>query len=93
MEHIAIGEQLQMDFGFVHAKGFTKIDEYGHLITSIDGNHVYLLIIDRKTCCIWIMLARTNQPHIEFLKKFLDLNGRHQGRNIICTDAGGELNK
>ncbi len=79
MEHIAIGEQLHMDFGFVHGKGFAKIDEYSPLITSIDGNHAYLHIIDRKTHRIWIMLARTKQPPIDFLNKFLELNGRQQG--------------
>jgi hypothetical protein len=73
IECVGIIEKFLMGVDFVHRKGCGEIDAYGHLINSIDGNRAYLLIVNQKTCHIWIMLARTKQPHIDFLNKFLEV--------------------
>jgi len=36
-----------MDFGFMRGLDYHTTDEKGHLITSIDSYHGYLLIIDK----------------------------------------------
>jgi len=75
--------------GFTHGKMFQ--DKYGRLITSLDGYRAYLLIIDRKSWYIWIMLAKTKQPPLTFLKKFFTLHGLTSGRRIVRADKWGEL--
>jgi len=80
-----------MDFGFPRGKTFHIKDEYGQLSTSIDGYRAYLLIIDRKSRYIWIMLTKTKQPPVNFLKQFLFTHGHKTGCRIVRTDKGGEL--
>jgi deoxyuridine 5'-triphosphate nucleotidohydrolase len=88
---LQIRQMFYMDFGFPRGKTFQVKDDYGRLITSFDGYRAYLLIIDRKSRYIWIMLAKTKQPPIHFLKKFFSIHGLPSGRRIVRTDKGGEL--
>jgi hypothetical protein len=37
-ENLQIGEILHMDFGFPRGQQYEAKDEYGHLVTSIDGH-------------------------------------------------------
>jgi hypothetical protein len=45
--HIHPGQHFHMDFGFMRGLDYHTTDEKGHLITSIDSYHGYLLIIDK----------------------------------------------
>jgi dUTP pyrophosphatase len=88
---LQICQMFYMDFGFPRGKTFHIKDEYGRLITSLDGYRAYFLIIDRKSRYIWIMLAKTKKPPILFLQKFFSTHGLKSGRRIVRTDKGGEL--
>jgi hypothetical protein len=85
------GQMFYMDFGFPRGKGYEAKDEFGRLLTSVDGYRSYLLIIDLTTCYIWIMLSATKKPPTLFLSKFFEQNGLKSGRRIVRTDQGGEL--
>jgi hypothetical protein len=85
------GEMFHMGFGFPRGQEFHTKDEHGRLITSIDGHRAYLLIIDRKTRYIWVLLTKNKLPSCEYVKTFLNMQGKHTGRRIIHTDKGGEL--
>jgi hypothetical protein len=80
-----------MDFGFTRGTSYHTTDEKLRLITSMDGYRAYLLIIDRKTCYIWVQLTKTKHQPIQFITNFLDLHGLKTGQRIIRTDQGGEL--
>jgi len=85
------GEMFHMDFGFPRGQNFQTKDEYGRLITSIDGHRAYLLIIDRKTRYIWVAITKNKMPPCAAVTKFLDVHGRKTGRRVLRTDQGGEL--
>ena len=86
------GQMFQMDFGFVRGSGFSKTDEDGRRVTSLDGMNSYLLIIDRKTRRLWVFLTKSKTPPLKIVKEFLELNGsRTATRRIVRTDQGGEL--
>ena len=80
-----VGEQFQMDFGFISAK------ENNKLITSLDGYKCYLLVIDLFTRYLWTFLCKNKHPPVQLLKQFLRTYGNHDGTRIIRTDQGGEL--
>jgi dUTP pyrophosphatase len=85
-------EQFHVDFGF--ARGTEAISSGSRktrLVTSLDGYRAYLLIIDRKTRYIWIMLAKSKHPPLEFIKSFFVNHGLKTGRRVVRTDKGGEL--
>lgn len=88
---LQICQMFYMDFGFPRGKTFHIKDEYGRLITSLDGYRAYFLIIVRKSRYIWIMLAKTKKPPVLFLQKFFSTHGLKSGRRIVRTDKGGEL--
>ncbi len=74
-------EQFHVDFGF--ARGTEAISSGSRktrLVTSLDGYRAYLLIIDRKTRYIWIMLAKSKHPPLEFIKSFFVNHGLKTGR-------------
>ena len=48
-ELIRPGQHLHMDFGFVRGSDWHSMNEDGSLITSIDGQRSYLIIVDRTT--------------------------------------------
>jgi len=81
-----------MDFGFVRGSDFKTKNEEGRIITSRDGFNSYLIIVDSYSSYTWVMLSRTKDPPIQFVRKFLDT---HKDRNCpvirVRTDQGGEL--
>ena len=86
------GQVFQMDFGFVRGTGYSRTDEEGRRVTSLDGMNSYLLIIDRKTRRIWVFLTKSKTPPIQMVKDFLTMNGsRTTTHRTIRTDQGGEL--
>jgi hypothetical protein len=88
---LVIGEYIHMDFGFPRGKSLKDGDQDGRIICSIDGYRCYLLIIERKTHYIRIMLGKTKHPPLTFVEKYLELHGRKEGRRVVQTDKGGEL--
>jgi dUTP pyrophosphatase len=89
--NLAIGEYIHMDFGFPRGKSLKEEDKDGRIICSIDGYRCYLLIIERKTRYIRIMLGKTKHPPLTFVEKYLEIHGRKEGRRVVRTDKGGEL--
>lgn len=86
------GQMFQMDMGFVRGSGYSKEDQDGRRITSLDGYNSYLSIIDRKTRRQWVFLTKTKFPQIDVIRKFLQAHGcKTSTRKIIRTDQGGEL--
>jgi hypothetical protein len=85
------GEMYHMDFGFPRGQNYSIKDEYGRLQTSIDGYRAYLLIIDRKTRYIWVIVTKNKLPPCEAVTKFLSVHGRAAGRGIVRTDKSREL--
>jgi hypothetical protein len=43
------GQAFHMDMGIVHGTKYSRKDDDGNLVTSIDGYNSYLLIVDRAT--------------------------------------------
>ena len=86
------GQMFHMDFGFVRGSEFKEKEEDGRIVTSRDGYNAYLIIVDKYSGYTWIMLARSKDPPIEFVRSFLNT---HKDRNCslikVRTDQGGEL--
>ena len=80
-----LGDQLQMDFGFMSAKENNKI------IRSHGGYNCYLLIIDMFTRYLWIFLSKNKHPPVQVVRQFLRTYGNKEGTRVIRTDQGGEL--
>ena len=94
-ELIRPGQHLHMDFGFVRGSDWHSKNEDGTLITSIDGQRSYLIIVDRATRYKWIFHTATKKPPLEqaesILRKF-----QPSLINLYCTvrtNQGGELGK
>ena len=94
-ELIRPGQHLHMDFGFVRGSDWHSKNEDGTLITIIDGQRSYLIIVDRATRYKWIFHTATKKPPLEqvesILRKF-----QPSLINLHCTvrtDQGGELGK
>ena len=89
------GQHLHADFGFVRGSDWSKKDNDGKLVTSIDGYRSYCLVIDRATRYIWIILTKTKSPPIVELRDLLTkLQSKVKSQyKTITTDLGGELAK
>jgi dUTP pyrophosphatase len=86
------GQRFHMDFGFMKGSGYSKEDEEGRTITSIDGYRSYLLIIDHKTRYLWVFLRKTKKLPLDIVEKFLKEHGHPTAHNrTVRTDKGGEL--
>jgi len=86
------GQAFHMDMGFVRGTKFSKKDEDGNLVTSIDGYNSYLLIVDRATRYTWVFLSKTKHPQVQSIVDFLKLHGTAEKvLKTIRTDEGGEL--
>ena len=70
-EKIHPGQHLHMDFGFVRGSAFSKRDELGRTITSIDGFLSYLIVVDRATRFKWTFLTTTKHPPIDEIESVL----------------------
>ena len=86
------GQQFNMDFGFIRGSEFSEKNKEGKVITSRDGFNSYLLIVDKFTGYVWVMLSCGKEPPLEFVKDFLE---KHKDEKCkICTvrtDQGGDL--
>jgi hypothetical protein len=88
-----IGQHLHADFGFVRGSDWSKKDNDGKLVTSMDGFRSYCLIIDRESRYIWIILTKRKTPPIDAVRNLLQ-QLRPKVNNSYCTlttDLGGEL--
>ena len=86
------GQHFQMDFGFARGSDYSNKNEKGQVITSKDGYNSYLLIVDKFTGYIWVMLSCGKDPPLDFVKDFLKMHKDEKCK--ICTirtDQGGEL--
>jgi hypothetical protein len=86
------GQAFLMDMGFVRGTKYSRKDDDGNLVTSIDGYNSYLLIVDRATRYTWIFLSKTKHPQVHVITEFLKLHGTSEKVvKTIRTDEGGEL--
>jgi hypothetical protein len=86
------GQTFHMDFGFMRGSGFSEKDEDGRIITNLDGMNSYLIIVDRKTRCMWVFLTKSKIPPIKIVTEFLALNGsRTATHRTVRSNQGGEL--
>ena len=94
-ELIRPGQHLHMDFGFVRGSSWSSKDKDGNLITSIDGQRSYLIIVDRATRYKWVFNTTTKKPPLDEVKSVLQ-KFKPSLVNLHCTvrtDQGGELGK
>jgi len=87
------GQMYHMDFGFVRGSDFKKKEEEdGRIITCRDGYNSYLIIVDRYSSYTWVMLSRSKDPPLKFVKDFIMT---HKDKKCLIirvrTDQGGEL--
>ena len=86
------GQQFHMDFGFVRGSDFKTKNDDGRIITSRDGYNCYLIIVDKFSGYMWVMLSNNKEPPLEFVKTFLEKHGdRNSPIRQVRTDQGGEL--
>ena len=86
------GQMFNMDFGFVRGSDFKRKGDDGRIITSRDGYNSYLIIIDRYSSYTWVMLSRSKDPPLNFVKDFLMTHKDKKCPIIrVRTDQGGEL--
>ena len=92
-DQYSVGQHLHMDFGFVRGSDWSKKDNDGKLVTSVDYYRSYLLIIDRASRYIWIYLRRTKEPPINLAEGLLTLWKNKYKDASITTDQGTELGR
>ena len=94
-ELIRPGQHLHMDFRFFRGSSWHSKDDQGNLVTSIDGQRSYLIIVDRATRFKWCFHTATKKPPLEEVNSILKKS--HLSLiNLHCTvrtDQGGELGK
>ena len=84
------GQHFHCDFGFMRSKSYQQKDDEGKLQTSIDGKRAYLLIIDRYTRYMWVYIANSKRPPIQFCKSVLNkFKSSTKHRTVRCDQ--GEL--
>ena len=79
-----------MDYGFVRGSDWSKKDNDGKLVTSVDKFRAYLIIIDKKSRYIWIYLTKTKTPPLDQVQGLLSIFEKFTLATIM-TDQGGEL--
>ena len=94
-EKLHVGQHLHMDFGFLRGSAFSKKDDAGRTITSIDGFRSYLIVVDRASRYKWVFLTKTKHPPLKevetILKQYQSITDTLHCS--IRTDQGGELGK
>jgi hypothetical protein len=65
------GQHIHANFGFVRGSDWSKKDNDGKLVTSMDGYHSYCILIDRATHYIWIILVKCKTPLIDAVRNLL----------------------
>ena len=94
-ELIRPGQHLHMDFGFVRGSSWHSTNDEGKLITSIDGQRAYLIIVDRATRYKWIFNTTTKKSPLAQVESVLN-KFKPSLVNLHCTirtDQGGEIGK
>ena len=86
----AVGQHLHMDYGFVRGSDWSRKENDGKLVTSIDKYRSYLLVIDRYSRYIWIYLTKSKHPPIEKVQGLLKQFNTYKYATITI-DRGGEL--
>jgi hypothetical protein len=87
------GEHLVMEYRCIRGSDWTKNDINVKIVTSFDGNRLYLFIIDWATKCIWIFITKTKYPPVSQVEQFLkQFRGLHHN-DTFMTDLGRELAK
>jgi len=62
-----------MDFGFIRGSDYSEKNKKGKVIISRDGYNAYLLIVDKFTGYVWVMLSWCGKnPPLGFVKDFLE---------------------
>ena len=90
-DSIGIGQHLHMDFGFVRGSEWSKKDNDGKLVTSIDNFRSYLLVINKASRYIWIFLTKTKSPLIKQVEGLLAKFRNQYNYCTVTTDLGKEL--
>jgi len=86
------GQHFHVDFGFMRGSGYSKKDDDGQIITSIDGYRAYFIVIDRKTRYLWVFLTKNKKPPLQIFKQFLQEHGNPSANNrTVRSDKGKEL--
>ena len=87
------GQHFHVDFEFVRGSGYKLKMENAPTVTSIDGFNLYLVIVDRVTRYLWILLTTSKAPPIDItwtiLRKFKCSNPHR----LVRSDQGKELSK
>jgi hypothetical protein len=60
------------------------------VVHSWDGYLSYLLIVDKATRYIWVILTKSKTPPLDILNKFVTCFGHAHGRSVR-TNQGGKL--
>ncbi len=60
------------------------------MVYSYDGFSSYLLIVDKATPYIWVLLTSCKDPPLDIVVEFLQQHG-HKDSGCVRTDQGGEL--
>ena len=94
-EYIEVGQHLHLDFGFVRGSDYSRKDDDGRLVTSVDGYRSYCLVIDRASRYITVILTKTKKPPIDELRHIFKQFRSNVKSNhcTVTTDLGGELAK
>jgi hypothetical protein len=86
------GTRFHLDFGFIRALSADFGVTMGNrVVTSYDGNNLYLIIVCAKTRQTWVFFQASKSPPIFIIERFLASNGLKAGPCYLCMDQGGEL--
>jgi hypothetical protein len=86
------GTRFHLDCGFISASSADfGISAVNLVITSYDGNNMYLLLVCAKSCHTWIFCQASKSPLIFIIERFLELHGLKTGSSFLHMDQGGEL--
>ena len=88
---LGIGENLHMDYGFVRGSDWSKEDNDGKLVTSVDNFRSYLIVVDRASRYIWVYLTKTKHPPVEQVQGLLSKFKGLYPNATVTTDQGREL--
>lgn len=69
-------------------KEYKQEDAEGCLQTSTDGKNAYLLVIDRRTCYMWVYVSSSKPPQLEFCKGILSKFKSLTSHRTVRCDQG-----
>ena len=86
------GGRFIMDYGFVRGKVVIKKEDVP-LITIKEDYNCYLLIVDKYSRHLWVLLFASNSPPADTTTTFVNIHGLRSGICYVRTDQRGELAK